>query len=78
MKPRRIKKITVEKRDEGWVILDPNNDTYPVSDPYDTKAQAMEDKKGQEIFWKYYHNRTPEELEKLEADWREEIDGSDD
>ena len=72
VKPHRIKKITVEKRDEGWVILDPNNDTYPVSDPYETKAEAMEDKKGAEKYWKWYHNRTPEELAQIEADGREE------
>jgi len=78
MKPRRIKKITVEKRKEGWVILDPNNETYPVSDPYDTKEQAMEDKRGQEKFWKYYHNRSSQELEQLDQDFRAEEADDDD
>lgn len=70
IKPRRIKKVIVEKRDEGWVTIDPNNDSF-VSDPYSTKAEATEDKKGLEQYWRWYHDRTTEEIEEIERDFNE-------
>lgn len=47
-----VAKLTVEKRPDGWVVVDKNNDTYPETDPYDTKQEALEAKKGLEKFWK--------------------------
>lgn len=63
MKPKRIKKLSIEKREDGWWIIDPNNEDCG---PYGTRAEAQEEKPGLERFWKFYHERTPEEIYQYE------------
>lgn len=59
-----IEKLTEERIEElgldlpgdapGWYIHDPNNTTkcYQWVGPYNTKAEATEDKRGLERFWR--------------------------
>lgn len=59
---RKIKKMRVEhfdskkaeklSLDPGWYIYDPNGDIKWVG-PYATKAEAIEDRRGLERFWRY-------------------------
>jgi hypothetical protein len=60
-----MKKMEIEKRDDGWWIVDPNNEDCG---PYDTKADATEDKQGLTRFYRHYDGKTPEEVEKYEHD----------
>lgn len=44
--------LSVTKKDDGWWIVDPNNQDCPEYGPYTTKAEAEDDKRGVERFWR--------------------------
>ena len=44
--------LSLKKYDDGWWIVDPNNKDVAEYGPYDTKAEAEDDKRGIERFWK--------------------------
>jgi hypothetical protein len=59
----KVKKLTVKKLEQkdvdrhgiddeaGWYVEDPNGDCRWVG-PYETKAEAMDDRRGLERFWR--------------------------
>lgn len=66
IRKKTILKLTIEKENEGWFVIDPNNGDQPSVGPYSTKAEASEAKKGLEKFWHYYHDRSPAEIQEYE------------
>lgn len=52
IKPLTIRRMEVEG-EHGWWIDDPNNPDVRYVGPYGTKAEAQDDKKGLEYFWRY-------------------------
>jgi hypothetical protein len=53
---RKLEKKDLSKRriddDPGWYIEDPNNPEYRWVGPYHTKAEAMDERRGLERFWR--------------------------
>ncbi len=47
-----VKPLTTERRSDDWVVVDPNNRDCPEYGPYNTRADADEDRVGVTKFWR--------------------------
>jgi hypothetical protein len=61
-----MKRMSIKKCEDGWWIVDPNNEDCG---PYDTKAEATDDKQGLARFYRNYDNKTSEEIYEFDQDY---------